>query len=671
MHNTNLENPFEAAISPMISSPQGHGSTSDTRQSPFQETTTLASDYERIPQLRASPSPNAQNTPETETPEAPILTNSSQRSQLSPRSKDIVRTTPMSQAKEAIEDDEPVNPIDFVRLEQKEVDISILESLASEWRNGIPCQCLSDNEAGGFNMVFFLEFADGEVWVARLPALAGAVRPLHDPLAQECTLSMIVTHEYLAEKTTIPVPRIYGYDLTCNNALQTPYVFMSKVDGVLLSDLLEDGAIYDDEIMERIVKEWGRYVVELAGIHFPAIGSLRRNDQGEYEVGPLITPWMFGVENEFEHAINRGPFSSVIDYLLSRSTVKRYLDNPTKPTFGGHLRMSLVDSFISYFVDLRYVHGPFVLSHIDLDITNIMVDPGSGKITGIIDWDFAAILPIQSHIALSEILNAEFLPASEFENRSDGYDQILRFSKRFRGVYEQAIIDAAGESCADFQADELLDRSLMYGLFEKALSYMPNERYLPALWHHVYGGGLESVEKVRNGMRKGYWAAWMAEKWKVEVKTRKSRQTEEPHTEKVVESPLVGAVSLSPLRRKGTEPLVEEVPIIRPDNAPLVEEIPIPQEERRSQSLVPVVPVVPIHPAPQQPARQGMFAATIRRWKSGRDVWFDWVQTRQKSLVQIVEDRQKRLKREATLEKLQSNDPPKKRSLVKSVFFCC
>jgi len=255
--------------------------------------------------------------------------------------------------------------------------------------------------------------------------------------------------------------------------------------------------------------------MELANLKFDSIGSVFQTPDGSYEVKQLLTPENLGHKAKNDEQINRGPFKSAVDYLLIQSSTKRYSNTPHPPSVGGHLRMSLVESFLPYFIDLRYVQGPFVLSHTDLDMQNILVDLEKGEITGIIDWDFAAVLPLQSHLQISRMLNAEFLPRSEFDSFEDEYPYILQFSRRFRRVYEESMVEVANG--LELPVGDILEKSLMYGLFEKAIVYMPNEKYLPALWDHVYGGGIDSQEKTRNEMRKSDWTAIMANKWNAEI----------------------------------------------------------------------------------------------------------------------------------------------------------
>ena len=407
-----------------------------------------------------------------------------------------------------------------LELERGEVDIGVLQDIASQLREGLPCTYLEQSENdnfGGYNLIFYLKFLDGIVWVARLPATCLAIRPFSDKLFQQTMQSTIDTMLFVHQNTSVPVPKIYGFDVSCDNHLGRPYVIMSKSRGEPLWEFVNRDWKHHTPAFRKIIQKWGIYSMELTRLKFKSIGSLHRTVDGRFEITELNTPYSLSIEPKYDSIVNRGPFKSTADYLLAQSGVKRYLDKPHLPSFGGHLRMSLVESFLGYFLDLRFLNGPFVLSHTDLDLQNILVDINTGEITGIIDWDFAAVLPLQSHVVLPRTLNAEFLPASEFAEFEDKYPYLVEFSRKYRRVYEQSMIAAAAKFGLNYPVEDLIDRSLMYGLFERALSFMPDERYLPAMWNHVYGGDFASQEILRNDMRRGHWAATMAEKWNVAI----------------------------------------------------------------------------------------------------------------------------------------------------------
>jgi hypothetical protein len=151
----------------------------------------------------------------------------------------------------------------------------------------------------------------------------------------------------------------------------------------------------------------------------------------------------------------------------------------------------------------EFLNEPFVLSHRTLDINSILVDD-DGRFTGILGWQNAAVVPLQSHIRVPDSLNLEFLPPSD-TNASPTH---LIFAKRYRRHFERAMAEASDNQ---WDIPDLIDRSLMYGLFEKAILDAENEKYLPALWDHIFGKE-EQAETMRAAMKKGAWGIAMGKR---------------------------------------------------------------------------------------------------------------------------------------------------------------
>lgn len=469
----------------------------------------------------------------------------------------------------------------IVEEEHQSIDDRALGEIASHHRGGMLCQVWPESVAGGYNLIYYILFEDKQVWVARLPLRARALRPLEDPLAQDAIESMVVTMRFLDERSSIPVPKVYAYDASCDNPLGRPYVLMSMIQGVNFSDVRDAACKSNPDAVHRIVRQWAACMVELATFQFDSIGSLH-SSEGKHQVKTLISPYTLSLDRKHFKTVHCGPFHSVPDYLLSISSIKRLLDNPHRPSFGGHLRMSLVESLMTYFIDARYANGPFVLSHVDFSAQNILVDIEAGTITGILDWDWAAVLPLQSHFTHCDMFNIEFMPEGEYANHSPERNASDKeFCKRYRKVYEEGLVDAAKLRGLNWPIDDLLDRGLMFGLLEKALSYQPNEKYLPALWDHVYGGGLESQEKMRNEMRKSKWAASMAPRWEVDVQLR--------------DSMTVGSKS-----KHGQSHYSDTTKASR-------------VQERLS--------------------------SVVATWKAGRDGWFEWVRSHRDVIVEMAKER--------------------------------
>lgn len=430
-----------------------------------------------------------------------------------------------------IEAGSSVDPFDLVTSEVvNSMDFTALEELASSYNDGMACQVLSDTSNGVYNMIFFLEFEDETQWVARIAARSTSRRPLDDPLSQEAMLSMIATMTYVDENTGIPVPQIYGYHVGCDNPLGRPYLFMSRLPGVQLSRL-DDKTIWQnpEKPLKQIIEQWGSIVAELATCQFEAIGSLHRNEADSgYEVRQWISFSNVAVRKDHDERISRGPFTSAADYLLSQSTTERYLGVSELPDFERNLEISLNESLLPYFLDQKYLNGPFVLSHIDLDTYNILVDPKTYTITGIIDWDFASIVPVQSLFTRPRFLNAQILNLEEFDDvGADQYEAFKTFATLYEKDWEDSIVNTAKELGLEMDVTALLERGKWFGLFEKVVSSWRFQKYAQVLWKHVYGPNSAPYEIVKKRMSTTDWAREMATRWNVEVEEVGESVTEE------------------------------------------------------------------------------------------------------------------------------------------------
>ena len=414
-----------------------------------------------------------------------------------PAPQSLINTNSLQPRNSSLERQEIESNI--VILYGQKIDLSVIVKLATEAR-GIQCHLSRRPVFGDHDWIIFVQFVDNIEWIARVPLRSRKSQPqldFHSPLFKERYECLIATIEYVATHTTLPVPRVHKYDLTSKNILQRPYILMDCLPGKTLASCLDS---LKDEQIRNIVGQWAQYTMELSNLQFPQIGSLRK-DLEIFVVKPLLP------SGPNETMDSRGPFRSVADYILAVSHLKKQsIASATSDphTYGNFLRSSLIESLIPFFLLPEYLNGPFVLSHRNLDLHSILVDT-SGRLTGILSWQNAAIYPLQSHIRVPDSLNFEFMPPSE----TAGQPSRTRFSSKYRPDFEKALIEAGSGS--SWNIEELIDRSLMFGLFEKAILNAKDERYLPALWEHVFGKA-EGAEEFRAAMKKGDWGVAMADR---------------------------------------------------------------------------------------------------------------------------------------------------------------
>lgn len=168
--------------------------------------------------------------------------------------------------------------------------------------------------------------------------------------------------QYVQRFTSIPVPRIIDSHLDVPDS-EPAWILMERIPGVQLGD---GWPSMDEKLRERAIKELRGHLKELHALRPPVAGWI-----GSCTGGPAYC-----------HRINNlapcGPFASVAefhDYLVA--PIKRC----PRPEWVTKYRDRLGDHYDTIFI------------HADLSRENILVDPETGKITGIIDWEMAGFWP--------------------------------------------------------------------------------------------------------------------------------------------------------------------------------------------------------------------------------------------------------------------------------------
>lgn len=350
-------------------------------------------------------------------------------------------------------------------------------------------------------------FDDLVEWVARVPLKTNKQHPQLEFKSEafyQRYESMLATMEYVRLKTKIPVPRVHHYDLTSENILCRPYILMDYLPGKPLSSCFDD---LTQPKLRNIVKRWAEYTMELSKHQFPEIGSLFK-EENNFVIKKLLP-------NEVTHLYDhRGPFRSVADYLFSMSAIKKHAiasQNTNPHRYQDFLRSTLLESLIPMFILPEHLNGPFVLSHRMFDMNSILVDTNYGTITGVLSWQRAAILPLACHIRVPDSLNYD-LAAPEYQLKEPAK---VKFSTRYRTFFEKCLCDAGKGSGWD--CENLIERSLIWDLFERAICNLADEKYFDALWQYVYGPKAESCELTRKAMEYAHWGVAMADRWGIAV----------------------------------------------------------------------------------------------------------------------------------------------------------
>ncbi|OJJ43571.1 hypothetical protein ASPZODRAFT_73818 [Penicilliopsis zonata CBS 506.65] len=259
---------------------------------------------------------------------------------------------------------------------------------------------------GGFNKVFLLQARNGREVIARIPTpIAGT--------PHYTTASEVATMNFLRGVLKLPVPEVLAYSTSSDNPVGAEYILMERVEGESLSSRWL--SLTTDEVKDIMtqIADIERKIFEFS---FPAYGSLyyKKDLDRETQI-PITEDFCIGPVSarQFSHGersktkIDRGPWLSpedcvtaaarremaVIQHHAKPQPRKRFL----LPT-AFDIHPSEHSSLLSQFLQLAPFlipgsHSVPTLRHPDLSLSNILLAPGSTKITSIIDWQDAVVFP--------------------------------------------------------------------------------------------------------------------------------------------------------------------------------------------------------------------------------------------------------------------------------------
>jgi hypothetical protein len=354
---------------------------------------------------------------------------------------------------------------------------------------------------GTFNVIIPLVFENGEKWIARIPRPGRMFKDPNPDFLGRFMHSLVVTTAVVRERTSIPVPEIHGWSPRDDNIAGCPYMFMDFVEGVSLGDCFQD---LSPEKTTSIIYEWAMYTWELTRLTFPAIGCLGlKQDTKRLVVQEFISAGSLG-QGRDENLNGRGPYTSVADYLFGISNLKKMvpLDGSSYDRFSFS---TYIETLIPFALKPQWNDGPFCLAHDDFNVQNILINPETGRITAVLDWDYAAVKPIQSLLSYPESLRWDLLAPVNSSFSSHQVD----WAQTYRRQWAEAMLLASKNIPTGCHANvvDFLDDSPFYAELERGLGEAWREsealKFCSAM---VYGGYSPAVLKIAgHGVRTGPW----------------------------------------------------------------------------------------------------------------------------------------------------------------------
>ena len=127
--------------------------------------------------------------------------------------------------------------------------------------------------------------------------------------------SEVATMEYVRINTTIPVPRVYAFDSSMNNAVGLEWILMEKIQGESYRDVADYMSTEAKLEVQRKIAEW---VDQLSKLTFDGIGSLYCQwDRtlpgfGQFKLGPIVHQ-TFMPAKRAQYEVFHGPYGSLAE----------------------------------------------------------------------------------------------------------------------------------------------------------------------------------------------------------------------------------------------------------------------------------------------------------------------------------------------------------------------
>ncbi|KAF1952641.1 putative altered inheritance of mitochondria protein 9, mitochondrial [Byssothecium circinans] len=290
-------------------------------------------------------------------------------------------------------------------------------AFVSSRRPGCPEGEFDGYGRGSFNFCISVRFDDGGPnAIIRFP------KPGHTLTTrrEEKVKNEIQVLEYLREHTNLPVPCVTSWGLTNESPRELgPFIIMDRIDGTSLTTLLkqpvqseEEEVIMrediDDAKLDYVYEQMAEFMIELSRLDFDAIGAIAKDaDTNRW----LATekPFTYNM-NEMAVSVSNYPvdtfptapfrtsrefFEYQSDENLTHLRVQRNVCKVPEQAKWRYIARQRFRQLIPKYCREQDNNGPFKLFCDDLQPSNMLADPNTLKVNGILDWEFTHAMPAQ------------------------------------------------------------------------------------------------------------------------------------------------------------------------------------------------------------------------------------------------------------------------------------
>ncbi|KAJ3544977.1 hypothetical protein NM208_g2752 [Fusarium decemcellulare] len=165
----------------------------------------------------------------------------------------------------------------------------------------IKCSINLTQFASGFNnLVLEVAFSDNVYWIARIP------HQVLDDGARTSMLSEIATMKIIQKHTTIPIPRVFDFEVSADQPFGYPYVLMEFRGGRMVPNSVATDVPPQDQA--KVAKQLANVFVELQNLTFSRIGRLWCGEDADQPPDFIPMDW---------HS-SPGPLDTSLEYFYNQ-----------------------------------------------------------------------------------------------------------------------------------------------------------------------------------------------------------------------------------------------------------------------------------------------------------------------------------------------------------------
>ena len=365
----------------------------------------------------------------------------------------------------------------------------------------------ASEDSGGDNLIRWLCLHDGidTTLIVRVPLLLMKGRsPENDAIICKRLTSEIDTMLYVGACTTIPVPHVVAHSIRFDNDVGYPYIVMSHIEGVKMSNVWED---MSDGGRHAVLSQVADITLQLWTHRFGKAGVLVKRkgstviNQAAFMIKPELAITM-SHDLPDRYGLSSTAFSTAKAYWQSYANasfraIKKACSLGSETRTFALAERWFIRSLVPTLFDPALDAYGFPLAHPDLNMDNIMIDDidSSPRITGILDWELSGPTYTSSFA---------YYPSFLIDSPDEDLDAISQNAKD-RIVYHRLLEEKENSHVTPLPShfpllSKLLSSSHGIHLFRQcvltpsgALDY-----FYPILYNHIHhaewNGSLEGLE---------------------------------------------------------------------------------------------------------------------------------------------------------------------------------